>query len=280
MNHIAVLLTVYNRKEKTLKCLKALMDSPLPENHATDVYLVDDGCTDGTGEAVKQQFPQVNVIRGTGNLFWNRGMNLAWTTAAKSKDYDFYLWLNDDTILYPDAVRKMIETSETENHQSIICGSTCATNDPEKITYGGRNTVNTIIIPNGQKQVCKYINGNILLVPKHVYSVVGTNDPYFLHALGDHDYGLRALKSGIKSIVAPYVLGVCNAHATFPTWCHPKTPVLKRFKSLYTPLGIHPIQYFVYEKRHLGLLTACFHFFTIHLRTLFPVLWKNHKSHG
>ena len=99
MQTIAVLLTVFNRKDKTLECLKRLY-SQLPINgYQVDVYLTDDGCTDGTSEAVASQFPEVHIIQGSGNLYWNRGMYAAWREAAKN-DYDYYLWLNDDTYVY------------------------------------------------------------------------------------------------------------------------------------------------------------------------------------
>ena len=275
MSSIAVLLTCFNRKDKTLKSLESLYRQDTDAE--MDVYLVDDGCTDGTPDAVRQQFSQVNIIQGSGNLFWNRGMHLAWTTAARQRDYDFYLWLNDDTILYPDAVRELLACSESENHRSIICGATHATCDPDEITYGGWKPKDTILKPNGQKQVCDYINGNILLVPKFVYSKIGANDPVFHHAMGDSDYGLRARKSGIASMVAPRVSGICDEHETLDAWCNPAIPVFKRFKMLYTPLGNHPVQFFIFEKRHHGLLIALFHYFTIHLRTLFPSIWKNKK---
>ena len=271
MNSIATLMTCFNRKDKTLKSLESLFR----QYAGTDVYLVDDGCTDGTGAAVKQQFPQVNVIQGTGNLFWNRGMHLAWKTAAAGHDYDFYFWLNDDTILFPDAIEELLACSESEHHKSIICGATQATDNPDEITYGGWRPENTILKPNGQKQSCDYINGNILLVPRYVYSKIGTNDPVFHHTMGDFDYGVRARKQGIQSIVAPKVLGVCDEHATMDAWCNPEVPLFKRLKLLYTPLGNHPIQHFILEKRHYGVWTSCFHFATIHLRAIFPSLWKN-----
>ena len=273
-NNIAILITCFNRKDKTLNCLKALYDCQLPEYCTIDVFLVDDGCTDGTGKEVSEQFPQVNVIKGSGNLFWNRGMHLAWITATTQHDYDFYMWLNDDTTLNPETLQKLLLYSDTENHQSIICGATCATNDQNKITYGGWLLKETLIIPNGQIQPCDYFNGNIVLIPRHVFSVVGANDPVFSHAVGDFDYGLRARKLGVSAVVAPEVLGVCDEHETLAAWCNPKTPVLKRLKTLYTPLGCHPWQHFIFEKRHYGLLPSCFHFFTVHLRALIPALWK------
>lgn len=56
----AVLLTVHNRKSKTLECLQ-LLYSQLPlEGYQVDAYLTDGGCTDGILESVGQQFSQVH----------------------------------------------------------------------------------------------------------------------------------------------------------------------------------------------------------------------------
>ena len=98
MKTIAVLLTVFNRREKTLKCLERLYGQLPIMGYKVDVYLTNDGCTDGTPEAVRTQFPEVHVIDAEGDLFWNRGMFTAWAEAAKT-DYDFYLWLNDDVLV-------------------------------------------------------------------------------------------------------------------------------------------------------------------------------------
>lgn len=85
MKSIAVLLTVHNRKEKTLRCLQNLFKQEIPADYLIDVYLTDDGCTDGTPEAIRAQYPQVHIIKGNGNLFWNRGMYTAWEAATKAK---------------------------------------------------------------------------------------------------------------------------------------------------------------------------------------------------
>ena len=50
--HISVLLTCHNRKAKTLGCLTSLYAAELPVGYDMEVYLVDDGCTDGTADAV------------------------------------------------------------------------------------------------------------------------------------------------------------------------------------------------------------------------------------
>ena len=275
MKLIAVLITVHNRKTQTLACLNALFRCLLPNECKLDVFLVDDGCSDGTPETIKEQFPQVKVIHGTENLFWNRGTHLAWTTAANHCSYDYYLWLNDDTTLFPDTIGELLACAASEDNQKIVSGSTCSMIDKNKITYGGKTVDGKLLIPNGQKQNCAYCNGNIVLISKHVFSVVGTNDPIFRHALGDFDYGKRARKLGIGSVILPNVSGVCEEHEEFAAWCNSKTPLIKRFRLLYTPLGNHPIEFFKYDCRHHGVFIAIFHFITIHLRVIVPNFWKN-----
>lgn len=78
---IAILMTVHNRKQKTLACIQKIFNNSTQDDIVC--YLVDDGCTDGTKEAVAKLYPKVKVIKGDGYLFWNRGMFLAWEIAKK-----------------------------------------------------------------------------------------------------------------------------------------------------------------------------------------------------
>ncbi len=98
--NIAVLLTCHNRKVKTLTCLSSLYNANIPTGYVLDIFLIDDGSTDGTAEAVMLLFPGVHMARGDGKLFWAGGMRLAWETAMEEKSYDAYLLINDDVKLY------------------------------------------------------------------------------------------------------------------------------------------------------------------------------------
>lgn len=270
----AVIITCHNRHTKTISCLNALFTCQLPLNHELNVFLVDDGSSDGTSVGVSEKFPQVTIVQGSGNLFWNRGMNLAWETAAKMKDYNFYLWLNDDTKLFNNALKTMLEYSLTVNNEHIIVGATCSELNKE-ITYSGFNIHNKRLIPNGFWQDCSSFNGNIILIPAYVYHRVGFLDNYFRHTLGDIDYGLRAQKLGIVNSLSPYCLGNCEEHETAPAWRNRSIPFYKRLKNLYSQLGNNPIEYFVFDHRHYGLIIAISHFFSIHLRSILPSLWKD-----
>lgn len=273
MQTIAVLMTVFNRKDKTLECLNQLYSQLPLDNYLVDVYLTNDGCTDGTPEAINQRFPLVYIIHGNGNLFWNRGMYVAWKEAAK-KNYDFYLWLNDDTILLPHALKTLLENSHSKHDQAIIVAANRAQNE-EKTTYSGHNKQGKIT-PNGELQLCDTFNGNCVLIPQFVYQKVGNLDWRFRHAIGDLDYGYRAKKIGIKIYVSSKYLGVCNNNSRLPAWTRKEVPFTKRLRNLYSPLGYaEPIPFFHFERKNFGLITAIKHFISIHIRVLFPQLWKH-----
>lgn len=273
MQTIAVLLTVFNRKAKTLECLQRLYDQIPLKGYQIDVYVTDDKCTDGTPEAIALRFPQVYIIHGDGNLFWNRGMYTAWEEASK-KTYDFYLWLNDDTFVYPILLPSLLKASKFKEDKAIIVGATMSSIS-HVTTYGGRLANGKIPEPNGELIRIHHFNGNIVLIPKYVYNILGNLDYYFTHSKGDFDYGLRAYKKGIEMYQVGSHLGECELHETLDKWCNPDIPLMKRLNMLYRPNGMPPQETFYLEKRHIGLLTAIFHFCTIHIRCLFPKLWKN-----
>lgn len=271
---IAVLLTCHNRKDKTNQCLRALyIQQGLNEDFKLEVFLVDDASTDGTGEALKNQYPKVNIILGNGNLFWNRGMHLAWKTASATKDFDYYLWLNDDTFLYENAINNMLEVAEETQNQAAICGCTFSLQS-KKISYGGNSKEGFLLIPNGGLQETYSFNGNVVLIPNFVSNKVGILDPIFPHAIGDFEYALRIRKYQLKSFISKDFVGSCEGSEKLPNWCSTSLQLSKRIQSLYSPLGnSHPYYFFIFELKYYGLFTAIKHSITIHIRLLFPKLW-------
>jgi len=133
--------------------------------------------------------------------------------------------------------------------------------------------------PNGGLQFCHHVNGNFVLIPRSVYQVIGGLDSFFPHAIGDFDYALRAKSKNISCLLSSYYSGICEKHSSLPEWCLPEVPFLKRLKVLYSPLGsCHPLYFFIFELRHYGIGVALKHLFSIHLRVVFPHLWKKIKS--
>jgi GT2 family glycosyltransferase len=271
---VAILLTIHNRKTETLNCLKKIHELILPKDISFDCYLVDDNSTDNSIYLIRATYPDVKIIAGNGKLYWNRGMHLAWKSAMNFIDYDFYLWLNNDTFLFENALVELLNCYNLSNAESLICGTTCDLT-LSNFTYGGRTHTGQPIIPNLNLQKCEIINGNVVLVSRFICNKIGILDPIFPHAIGDHEYGLRVIKSGLKIYTTRRYIGICEPNNSLPQWCYSKVAIKERFKSLYSPLGnSHPYYFFIYEYRYFGLVTAIKHYLSIHLRALLPSLWK------
>ncbi|EHQ02366.1 glycosyltransferase family 2 protein [Gillisia limnaea] len=255
MDSIAVLLTCHNRKHQTLQCLEALSKAALPEDYNLDLYLVDDGSTDGTGSAVEKEFPDVTVIQGSGDLFWNQGMRMAWKTAAETKEFDFYLWLNDDTILDKDGLVQILnaygEAKKIEQNEVLITAACRAIYGENNFSYGGRNEAGPVI-PNGELKTCKYINGNVVLISKIIFKKIGNLSNDYTHGMGDFDYGLRAAKNGFQSYTTKNYVATCPPNGRIPSWCNPEVAIIKRWKAFHSPLDLNITEYNKFRKKFWG----------------------------
>lgn len=259
----AALLTCYNRKEKTIKCLHSLFNI-LPE---CSVYLVDDQSTDGTSELVLQKFPQVHIIKGTGNLFWSRGMYTAWKE-AKKENYDYYLWLNDDIELYSFFFKEMMECYQWGGKNCIVSGL-IENFEHTQILYGGSDSQKKVIIASNIPQPIHFMNGNVVLIPSSVVSSIGIIDSKYHHDLGDVDYGLTAIEHGIKvlSTRKAVAAGYSNNFCRVRKW---GTTLRQRLKRLHSPLGSPPSINFYFRKKHFGIVNASIYYAYLYFINILP----------
>ena len=250
MKRIAVLMTCYNRREKTLRCLSALQEG-LEQNGSklsVLVFLTDDGCSDGTADAIHTQgfrFP-VHILQGTGNLFWNGGMINSWKAALAEGGFDGYLWMNDDTYSLPEFWEDLIAADAfsiaTYGKHGIYVGST---KDIETgaFTYGGFNYVSKITLldqllpPNGTFQPCQAAHGNITFVSQEVVDKMGIFCEKYWHGGSDHDYTYRAHKAGFPVLVLPRYSAECENDHIGKTRDHTTLPLRERMRLFWVKEG-------------------------------------------
>lgn len=249
---IAVLMTCFNRRETTLAGLRSLFAQQLPPGYRLRTILVDDGSTDGTSEAVRREFPQVELIAGDGNLYWVGGTLAAWRAARPA---DFYFWFNDDVELHSGAICELFRLyHESGDNRAIVVGATC---DPvaKKTCTGGirRESWHSVHVmdPNGAVQMCDSINGNIVLVPRQAEEQIGMMDERFTHIFADADYGIRARKAGIPVLLAPQHLGECSLNSLRNTTFDPNLSLHERWKKFFGPKGYRPPdEWWVFVRAH------------------------------
>lgn len=215
---VVIAAPVHNRRELTLQCLKSLsrIDRKGLDIH---IVIVDDGSTDGTSEAIKKYYPEVEIVKGDGNLWYTAGTNLAIETAMKHNP-DYILAINDDSVYDEKFLCKMVECAE-KHPRSVVGALLLLWDMPHKVFQvspkwnffeGGwkhwtRQTIWTV--PQKPWEV-EMIVGNCVLYPAQVVKEVGLMDAKKFQQFGDAEYTIRMRKNGWRLLIEPRARVFCQ----------------------------------------------------------------------
>lgn len=209
--HVEIVSPVHNRRELTLQCLRSL--SRINQtNLKVHIIIVDDGSTDGTGEAIREQFPAVEIVRGDGNLWFTASSNLGFERALNYNP-DYILLINDDTVFDENFLQYLVGCAEA-NPRSAIGGLLLLWDTPHKVFqvapqfdvwYGGwrhlyQQTVWTM--PRKPFEV-DFIAGNCILFPAEVFRQIGLMNARQFPHYADAEFTPRIKKNGWKLLIEP-----------------------------------------------------------------------------
>jgi GT2 family glycosyltransferase len=283
MTSIAALITCFNRREKTLECIARLKKQQEIDSILLAIYIVDDGSSDGTTDAISIAFPEVHIIQGNGSLYWNGGMRLAWRRAAEV-GYDFYLWVNDDSMITSCAISKIVKTYNdllgNRKTPGAVIGTMVSPRN-HRPTYGGRlshsriNPLNygSIMEPIDKPLMCDFINGNFTLIPALAVTKIGILSDIFTHSMGDFDYGLRLKEAGLSCWVASGVYGECEVNSESGGCKDNRLKIAKRVEKMRDIRQMPPVKEWLYfVRRHGGPIWPLL-WFKGWLRGKVPFLW-------
>lgn len=112
---LLVVIVTYNAMQWAKRCFDSLQRATVPN----DVYVVDNGSTDGTQEYIQRVYPGVIFRQSTENLGFGRANNLG-IEYALAHGYKYVYLLNQDAWVDPDAFEKLIEAAEQNPGYGII----------------------------------------------------------------------------------------------------------------------------------------------------------------
>lgn len=227
----------------TLACLKSLYQQTLVQKGDVilKVFLCDDASTDGTVEEVRKNFPEVAIVNGSGDLFWAKGMEVAFSEARKSTS-DFYLMVNDDVVFDNSMLSSLLNAYTAAN--SIYSDVAVVGSIKDAITgewsYGGKDwnkkwfkDVKKAVLPSAPYAECQLANWNCFLLPETLAEKVGNIENVYDHAMADYDYSIRILKSGGHIVTSDQYVGACSRNETKGTWQDVSIPLNQRYKLLH-----------------------------------------------
>ena len=127
--NVAILILNYNGKD----LLSSYLDSVLTYKEDAEVWLVDNGSTDGSLELVKNNFPQVKIS----DLVKNHGYAEGYNLAVSKIDADLYCFLNNDVRVCSDWVTPIRQLFETHKHVGFAQPKIVSVKDESFFEYAG-----------------------------------------------------------------------------------------------------------------------------------------------
>ena len=221
---VEIVAPVHNRNAITLQCLKSLS---LISTDGLDVgvVIVDDGSTDGTSDAIKEQFPEVDIVDGDGDLWFTEGTNVG-IRRALTRDPRYILLMNDDQVFDSEFLVRMVETAE-RHPRSIVGALLLLWDTPHKLfqispvwdTWAGgwRHWQSQTVWTIPQKPwLVDLIVGNCLLVPAEAFRECGLMDSKRYPNFGDAEFTPRLRKKGWQLLIDPRARVFCQPNAAPP----------------------------------------------------------------
>ncbi|RMD51768.1 MAG: glycosyltransferase family 2 protein [Nitrospirae bacterium] len=240
-----------------------------------EIFVVDNGSTDGSQEMVKKRFPMVKLIENSSN----RGFAAANNQAIKISKGEFILLLNSDTLLFDDSIERLL--MYMKEHPNVGIAGLQLLNSDGTIQHSIANTPSLIteltnksllrrLFPkrfydknyfhSGVYDVDSLI-GACMMVRASLIRSIGLLDEDYFFFLEETDWCLRAKKHGWRVVFLPdlhiYHLQGGSAKVV------PVEARIEYWRSRYT-----------FFKKHYGELTNYILRFGLFIRLLLDTLFS------
>jgi GT2 family glycosyltransferase len=213
---VAVIVLNHNKKEDTLQCIRSVLTL---DYSSFRVIVVDNGSTDGSYEAISKAFPALDVIRSDENCGAAGGRNFGYTYAAKHFKYQFVLFLDNDTVVEKNMLKRLVEALMVDHEAGIACPKAYQRFPSTKIMSVGLHVnlyaasiydIGSGKLDEGQFDKRRYVpacGAFGFLIKQDVLDRLGGWDEKFNpYGWEDIDLCLRASKMGYKTVYVPHAL--------------------------------------------------------------------------
>jgi len=236
-----VIVLNWNGKDDLLRCLGSL--EPLLSDRFR-VLAVDNGSTDGSADAVRQRFSGVELLALERNFGYAGGNNAGFRHAMQ-KNPEYVVFLNNDTVVAPDAVARLTAVLRDDSDAGIAVPEIFYMDDPDRIWYAGgvvrlglglvrHEGIRELYGPAyARRKETGYATGCCIAMRSLDFERLGGFDERFGMYCEDVDLSLRVRKAGLTVICEPAARVWHRVSASYGSSMHPRKIVRKSAAMLY-----------------------------------------------
>ena len=215
MIDISFIIVNWNTKDLLLKCLDAIFRTV--KETAFEIWLVDNGSSDGSVEAVRKTFSHVKIIENKTNLGFAAANNMA----LKRMGGRYALLLNTDTVLTKGAAHELYDFMQGNPEVAIACGQllnsdgsrqNSIANFPCMLSLISNETLLRLLFPHRfpskRREYSMPIEiesciGACMMVRRRAMEEVGFLDERYFFFLEETDWAYQMKKAGWKVSFVP-----------------------------------------------------------------------------
>jgi GT2 family glycosyltransferase len=214
---LSVILLTRNTCQQTIEAIESVLSSG--DTLTKEIHVIDNGSTDETSSVLPAAFPEIRYKRMEHNVGFARGVNVA----AREAGGDFFLLLNSDARLTPDALQLAVE--------SMRANPGCGVAGAQLVHADGRKQNSIANFPSlatellnkfllrtlwpgpfpgkeqeyGEPMEVESVIGAFFLVRREVWEKLEGMDERFFFFLEETDFCLRARQAGFATVHLPQV---------------------------------------------------------------------------
>lgn len=206
----SVIVLHYKHYAHTRACLNSLRASTFRN---LDVIAIDNGSDDGAFTALQQEFPEVLAMQLPRNLGFAGGVNVG-LRAALDAGTEWLMLLNNDAIVAPDCIEKLIAGLQRHPHIGILSPKFIRPSTGRLGAIGFRVTTYDVQpvgwdAPDAPADdtetpiLFDAVSGGAMLIRRAVIEQIGLFDECFFFYFEDTDFCVRTREAGFDVAYLP-----------------------------------------------------------------------------
>lgn len=199
-------IVTYNGAKWIKKCLSSIFNS----DHPVDVFIIDNGSSDGTQEIITKNFPGVHLVQSKTNLGFGAANNIG-IAAALKKGADYIFLLNQDTYFFKCSLKSLIDQINSDKSIGVISPVHLA-GDEKNLDFFFAKCMRPENTPSilgdffkneiGELYESNFVNAAAWFVRADVFRKLGGFHPVFEHYGEDDEFIMRIKKDGLRLFIS------------------------------------------------------------------------------